>query len=143
MLVVLCEWHIMPLAVLLSCLGGAARAVVTVCLMCFSYLISYGIDWYGFGVGCGSNYASVTCDGGIVMLSIGCDDSTCGNCSRTMDYTAYTDGSYTCEDSYPSYYYINGATKWYLPQPGCFRDESNDDGCFDVDLGVMDSNGGN
>jgi len=42
--------------------------------------------------------------------------------------------------SYASYY---GVTKWYLPQPGCFCDDSIDDGCFDTDLGVKDSNGDN
>ena len=31
----------MPLAVRLSCLGGAARAMLIVCLLCFSYLYSY------------------------------------------------------------------------------------------------------
>ena len=128
---------------------AALLAAVLACLVCFSYFFSYGSygsyshgnDWYGNG--CGLDYTSVTCDAGVVMLSIGCDDSTCGNCSMTMDYTAYTDGSYTCEDSYPSYYYVNGATKWYLPQPGCFCDDSNHDGCFDTDLAVKDSNNGN
>ena len=137
-LVVLRGWHVMPPAMLL--------AVVLACLVCFSYFFSHGSygsyshgnDWHGSGIGCGLDYTSVTCDGGIVMLSIGCDDSTCGNCSMTMDYTAYTDGSYTCDDSCPPYYYDDGATKWYLPQPGWFCGGSPTDHSYSSIAGGAD-----
>ena len=143
-----------PAALVAYC---AARAALLACLMCLSYFYSYGSygshslyrsysygsHSYGSGVGCGSDNTLLTCDAGTVMLSTGCDDSTCGNCSMTMNYTAYTDGLYTCEDSYQSHYSINRATKRYLPLLGCFCDKSNVDGCFDTDIGVEDSNGAN
>ena len=143
-----------PAALVAYC---AARAALLACLMCFSYFYSYGSYGshslyrsysygsysYGSGIGCGSDNTLLSCDAGTVMLSTGCDDSMCGNCSMTMNYTAYTDGLYTCEDSYQSHYSINRATKRYLPLLGCFCDKSNVDGCFDTDIGVEDSNGAN
>ena len=82
---------------------------------------SYGSYSYGSILnGCGSDYTHVVCDEGIIMLSDGCDDAMCGNCDTTMDFTAQTSGSYTCDDTY---YYIDGVKEGYLP--GCFCDDSD------------------
>ena len=87
-----CTSDAMPPAALVA--YCAARAALLACLVCFSSFYSYGSYGshslyrsysygsysYGSGIGCGSDNTLLTCDAGTVMLSTGCDESTCGNC---------------------------------------------------------------
>ena len=90
----------------------------------YSYSYSYSYD------DCVSAYTSLTCDGGRLMLSGGCDDSTCDNCGATFDFTADTGGMYYCDDT--TYFIdqdLDGTADGSapLPVPSCYWDSCGDD----------------
>jgi hypothetical protein len=76
-------------------------------------------------------YGAMACDGGSLIVSTGCDNSTCSNCALTMDYTAFTGGTYFCDDAY---YYVdsdldgNADASASLPMPSCYWEGCDDGG---------------
>ena len=95
-------------------------------------------ECYCMGVGsdddddeCVSAYSSLTCEDGSLMLSVGCDDDGCSNCTMTADYTEYSGGVYYCDNTY--YYYdsdLDGTPEGFaeLPSPSCYWVSCDDDG---------------
>ena len=100
----------------------------------------------GPGGGCVSAYMSLTCDdGGNLWISGGCDSATCDSCLAVTDYTAFTGGTYFCDNT--TYYLdedLDGTVDGQdsLPTPSCYWDECTDNGGYGYGYGYGDGYGG-
>ena len=68
-------------------------------------------------------YSNLYCDdSGSVIMGQDCGDESCGSCQVMVDYTAYTEGDYTCDGAYM--YYMGGT---WGALPGCYYESCEDD----------------
>ena len=98
----------------------------------FAWSYSYGV-YYSYD-DCVSAYVSLTCNNGSLMLSQGCGDDECSNCTLpAFDYTEYSGGTYYCDDTY---YYVDSNldqtpdASAELPSPSCYWESCDDDGAL-------------